>query len=67
MFTHIRVCLRAAKAQANQSFDSIVALWSRLPDEQEPTSSDTVVLAIFASASGISIVGAVTLIAMVPR
>lgn len=67
MSTHIRGLLRMVQARASQSFDFIVDTWNRFPDEQVPTSPDTVVLAIFASAGGLSIVAALMLIAAVPR
>ncbi len=67
MSTQILGRLHAIQARAVSSLDAIAALWNRLPDEQEPRGPDNVVLAIFASAGGVSIAGALTLIAVVPR
>jgi hypothetical protein len=49
------------------SADSITELWNRLPSEREPRTSDPIVLAIFASAGGLSIAAALTLVLVTPR
>ena len=67
MSTQILGSLHAMQARAVSSLDAIAAFWNRLPEEQEPRAPDNVVLAIFASAGGVSIAGALMLIAMVPR
>jgi uncharacterized membrane protein len=59
--------LLAVQAGLTRSADIIAALWNRLPSERQDAAPDPVVLAIFASAGGVSIAAALTLIATVPR
>jgi hypothetical protein len=59
--------LLAVQAGLNRSADMLAALWNRLPSERQDAAPDPVVLAIFASAGGVSIAAALTLIATVPR
>ena len=59
--------LLAVQAGLVRTADSLAAFWNRLPSEQQKVRPDPIVLAIFASAGGLSIAAAFTLIATVPR
>ena len=47
--------------------DILAALWNRLPSERHESAPDPVVLAIFASAGGVSIAATLALIVTVPK
>ena len=67
MTTILQRRLHAVQSGLTRSADILAALWNRLPSERQDGAPDSVVLAIFASAGGVSIAAALTLIATVPR
>lgn len=59
--------LLAVQAGLIRTADNVAAFWNRLPAEDKNIRPNPVVLAIFASAGGLSIAMAFALIATVPR